>query len=141
MTNHVQHLVVRDIGIPAGLLKQQRHATKNGLAKGLGRQSNGQPSMITHVRPNKKTVFEYDDDGEIVGIIETATAWIVMGTFTEHNWQTEDEMLTAAATAIAGWLEVPIPPIKMNISCEELTHAEVLQMLKDEPEFWGEVIE
>ena len=120
-------------GVPPGLLKQQRADASQAWKKGFGRQSANQPWQVTHVRPNTPTVFLYDEDGEVTGVDTTASSWIIAGDFDVPT------TVTDIATVLADYLGVPMPPLRNNIDVFTMTHEEVLQMLHDDPEHWGEV--
>lgn len=113
-------------GVPPGLAKESRAQAQQAWEHGIGGQSALQPSDRTSVRPNTPT--ERDNEGVVT---TAATSWIIAG---DLQGATLDDI----AQVLADWLEVPVAPIKANLEVVEMSHAEVLAELRDNPVLWGE---
>ena len=136
------HYVVRDIGIPPGLVNERRPYVKRGLKTRIGRQSAAQPVDMTIVRSNRPTIYSYDENGEIDGIIQVPEAWYVAGDMSGETWTTAEEMRDTFAERLGDELGVNPTALGTNkLTCVEMTHEQVLQMLKDDGVFWGEAEE
>lgn len=135
------HFIVRDIGTPPGLVNGRRAHVKHALKSRIGRQSAAQPVDITIVRSNRPTIYSYDENGEIDGIIQVPEAWYVAGDMSDETWTTAAEMRDTFAERLGDELGVNPTALGENkLECVEVTHAEFLQTLKDDAEFWGETI-
>ncbi|KKN20601.1 hypothetical protein LCGC14_0933870 [marine sediment metagenome] len=133
------YYVVRDIGIPPGLINERRPHVKPGLKSRIGRQSAAQPADITSVRSNRPTIYSYDEDGEIDGVIQVPEAWIVAGDMSGETWTTAAEMRDTFAERLGDELGVNPEALGENkLTAVVMTHVEVLAELANNPVFWGE---
>ncbi len=133
------YFVIRDIGIPPGLVNERRPHVKPGIERRIGKPSAAQPADITSARSNRPTVYAYDDKGEIDGIVQVPETWLVAGDMTDEGWMTDAEARNAFAIALADELGINPTALGENkLACVSMTHEEVLQMLVDEAELWGE---
>jgi len=134
MTDYI--LIHLNTDFPPGLSKAQHHDMQMGYCLTIGLQTALQPAQVTHGRPNVPTTHLYDEGGNEIGIDEVATDWLVAGDFSNEGWPNDAAIRSGIAEALGEYLGIDFPPPKLEV--QKLTPEEVLQVLSNEAEFWGE---
>jgi hypothetical protein len=111
---------------------QDRAEAPQGWKQGVGRaQSTNQPNLNTTVRPIVPNEYEYDEDGEIIGVTNAADEWLIAGDFSQETWADDAEMTEDIAQVMCDYLGIPEqqqPAIKATMAAVVINHEQMLTL-------------